>query len=75
MDDNDRITLVAFIIFLLLIIVFFFVGSLYQKDTIRKSAIQAGVAEYVLIDKKSGVIEFQWITNLNTSTELRESGE
>jgi len=66
MDDNYRITLGAVI---LLIIVFFFVGSLYQKDTIRKSAIQAGVAEYVLIDKKSGVIEFQWITNLNTSTE------
>jgi hypothetical protein len=69
MDDSIFLARMALAAIILLISVFFLMGSLYQKDTIRKSAIQAGVAEYVLIDKESGVIEFQWITNLNTSTE------
>jgi len=71
MDNDDRIVLPAtiFIVTVFFFTVFFFLGSLYQKNTIRKSAIQAGAAEYVLIDKESGVSEFQWITNLNTSTE------
>jgi len=61
MELEDFFTGIVVIIFLL--IMGSLIGACFQAGIIRRSAIQAGVAEWVIVDKERGINKFRWITN------------
>lgn len=65
MTKHDFILIIGCVTF---IVIVFVCGVDFGTRKVRDSAIQAGVAEYKLIDPKTRELKFEWIKSIKEST-------